>query len=64
MNRRICLNIIIGTLLVLIITLFFTSCDKDPIYKEGDYLYENEYLNYYENIDGTTPMEKQVRSEQ
>ena len=32
--------------------LLAAGCDKDPLYKEGDYRYENKDLTYMENFDG------------
>lgn len=32
--------------------LLAAGCDKDPLYPEGDYRYENKDLTYMENFDG------------
>ena len=32
--------------------LLAAGCDKDPLYTEGDYRYENKDLTYMENFDG------------
>lgn len=37
---------------ILVATLLIVSCDKDPLYDKGDYLYENSDLTYLENFDG------------
>ena len=45
------LNIAIWTAALL--ALLVTGCDKDPVFKEGDYLYtRDEDLKYLENYDG------------
>ena len=45
----------INTKIPIILTallLLAASCDKDPLYTEGDYRYENKDLTYMENFDG------------
>ncbi len=45
------LNITLLTSVLL--ALFLVSCDKDPVFKEGDYLYAtSDELKYLENYDG------------
>ena len=45
--------------------LLAAGCDKDPLYKEGDYLYENKDLTYLENFDGILiHWDEQVTAEQ
>ena len=46
MNTKKILTILAALLLLAV------GCDKDPLYKEGDYLYENKDLTYLENFDG------------
>ena len=45
--------------------LLAAGCDKDPLYKDGDYLYENKDLTYLENFDGILiHWDEQVTAEQ
>ena len=39
-------------ILTALLLLLAAGCDKDPLYPEGDYRYENRDLTYLENIDG------------
>ena len=38
--------------LVLGIALFLASCGKDPVFKQGDYLYENNDFTPVDNVNG------------
>ena len=52
-------------ILTALLLLLATGCDKDPLYPEGDYRYENKDLTYLENIDGILiHWDEQVTEEQ